>query len=67
MANRSDFYSAKLPRSLKKLLSLGEASGARDKAAASAARKIFLAAHASHVGFKLRRSSESNRDAADGE
>jgi hypothetical protein len=57
MANRSDFFSAKLPRHLKKMISLGEVSGALSKEGANFSRKTFAAAHAHHVAFKLRRNS----------
>ena len=49
MANRSDFFGAKIPRTNKKLISMGEASGAIDKAQARALRKMFAEAHAHHV------------------
>ena len=62
MANRSDFFSSKLPRYYKKMIALGEMSGAYDKAGARQIRKAFIDAHANHVGFKLKRSSENNRD-----
>lgn len=65
MANRSDFLSAKVPRTNKKLISMGEASGAIDKAQARALRKMFAEAHAHHVAFKMRRNSENNRDASE--
>ena len=66
MANRSDFFSAKLPRSLKRMISLGEAAGHYNKQEANDLRKAFIAAHATHVGFKLKRNTD-NRDSSDTE
>lgn len=66
MANRSDFFSAKLPRQLKRMIALGEASGQYDKATARDLRKAFIDAHATHVGFKMKRTTD-NRDASSGE
>ena len=67
MANRSDFFDAKLPRYLKKMLALAEFSGAHSSAQAKEVRKLFINAHATHVGFKLKRNVADNRDAATGE
>ena len=67
MANRSDFFSSKLPRYYKKMIALGEMSGAYDKAGARDMRKLFIEAHATHVGFKMKRGNESNKDASDAE
>jgi hypothetical protein len=64
MANRSDFFNAKLPRYLKRMITLGEAYGNYDKVTANEMRKAFINAHANHVAFKLRRNTENNRDAA---
>ena len=55
MANRSDFFNAKLPRYLKRMISMGEAAGHFTKEQAREARKAFIDAHASHVAFKLKR------------
>ena len=65
MANRSDFFSAKIPRSLKKLLSLGQIAGIHNKASASEARKLFIDAHASHVAFRMKRNTVENRDSGE--
>ena len=65
MANRSDFLNAKVPRANKRVIALGEVSGAIDKNQARAFRKMFAEAHAHHVAFKLKRNSENNRDASD--
>jgi hypothetical protein len=55
MANRSDFFSAKLPRSLKKMIALGEMAGHYNKHQAGDMRDIFIKAHAHHVAAKSRR------------
>lgn len=55
MAHKSDFYTAKLPRSLKKMLAMGEARGYYDKSEARSLRKAFIDAHAAHLGFKMKR------------
>lgn len=65
MANRSDFFSSKLPRSLKKLISLGQMAGVHNKASASEARKLFIEAHASHVAFRMKRNTVENRDSGE--
>lgn len=57
MAHGSDFYNAKLPRYLKKMIALGEAAGAYDKQQARLMRKGFIDVHATHVAFKLKRQS----------
>ena len=68
MANRSDFFNAKLPRSLKRMLTMGEVYGwTRDQHARGDLRRSMIAAHANHVGFKLKRHSTENRDASDSE
>jgi hypothetical protein len=65
MANRSDFFNAKLPRYLKRMISLGEAAGHYSKNDADAMRKTFIAAHANHVNFKLKRNADSHRDSSE--
>ena len=44
------------------MISLGEAAGNYDKNTAKSIRRAFIDAHANHVAFKLKRSSENNRD-----
>jgi len=65
MANRSDFFSSKLPRYYKKMIALGEMAGHYDKAGAREARKIFINAHAAHIGFKTKRTDVTSSDASD--
>ena len=68
MANRSDFFSAKLPRSLKRALAMAEAYGwVKDNHERGDLRRSMIAAHTNHVGFKMKRHSTENRDASDGE
>lgn len=55
MANRSDFFSAKLPRSLKKMIALAEMAGHYNKHEAGAVRDLFIKAHAHHIAAKTRR------------
>lgn len=55
MANRSDFFSAKLPRSLKKMIALAEMAGHYNKHEAGVVRDLFIKAHAHHIAAKTRR------------
>lgn len=69
MANRSDFFhtSAKcprLPRSLKKMLSL-MSNG--DKHHDGAVRRAFIDAHQTHVAAKLKRGNETETASGAGE
>lgn len=52
MANRSDFFDAKLPRYLKKMIALVPNLSAAES---RAMRKLFIKAHAAHVGHKMKR------------
>lgn len=64
MANRSDFYRAKVPRSIKKMLALNHC----DPHERAVMRKLFQEAHASHVAFKLKvRSGKAGAASDDGE
>jgi len=68
MANRSDFFSAKLPRATKRMLTMGQVYvWTGDQHARGDLRRSMIAAHANHVGFKMKRHSTENRDASDGE
>jgi hypothetical protein len=67
MANRSDFFSAKLPRQYKRLLAAAETRGwVNGSQERGELKRAFIAAHANHVGFKLRRNTD-NRDSTDNE
>lgn len=58
MANRSDFFTAKLPRGFKRLLAAGETYGwIKDKHERGSIKRSLIAAHATHVGFKMKRHS----------
>lgn len=66
MANRSDFFNAKLPRQWKKILAMGQVYGwTGDEHNRGMIRRSIIQAHASHVGFKMKRHSTENRDATD--
>lgn len=68
MANRSDFFSAKLPRQFKRMLAMEGANGwLKNSHERGMVKKYFIEAHATHVGFKMKRNSTDNRDASDGE
>jgi hypothetical protein len=67
MANRSDFFTSKLPRQQKKLLAMAETYGwLNDAHERGELKRAMLAAHANHVGFKMKRNTD-NRDASDSE
>jgi hypothetical protein len=58
MANRSDFFNAKLPRGFKRMLAMSETYGwIKDSHERGKLKRQFISAHASHVGFKLKRQS----------
>lgn len=68
MANRSDFFdtSAKcprLPRYLKKMLSLNSQGAHHD----GEIRRLFIAAHQTHVAAKLKRGNEDAVDTTEAE
>jgi hypothetical protein len=58
MANRSDFYNAKLPRYLKRALS-ASSKYIGDVHQQAEVRKLFINAHESHVAFKLKRRQDT--------
>ena len=68
MANRSDFFDAKLPRGLKRMLAMQQAYGwAGNEHDRGATKRLLIEAHANHVAFKMKRHNTENRDAADSE
>lgn len=68
MANRSDFFNAKLPRSIKRMLTMGQVYNfTGDQHARGDLRRAMIAAHANHVGHKLKRHTTENRDASETE
>jgi len=63
MANRSDFFSAKLPRGFKKLMAMGETYGyIKNSHERGQFKRIFISAHANHVGYKLKRNAIETKD-----
>lgn len=68
MANRSDFFSAKLPRHFKRILAMAETYGwVADSHERGSLKRSLIDAHASHVGFKMKRQNTENRDSSDAE
>lgn len=68
MANRSDFFNAKLPRSIKRMLTMGQVYNfTGDQHARGDIRRAMMAAHSNHVGYKLKRNTAENRDVSDSE
>jgi hypothetical protein len=68
MANRSDFFNAKLPRSLKRMLTMAEANGwVANSHERGSIKRSFIAAHANHVSHKLKRQNTETRDTSDAE
>ena len=58
MANRSDFFSAKLPRGYKKLMAMGETYGyIKNSHERGQFKRMMISAHANHVGFKMKRNT----------
>lgn len=64
MANRSDFFNAKLPRATKRMLTMGQVYNfTGDQHARGDLRRAMIAAHTNHVNFKLKRQSmETNSE-----
>lgn len=63
MANRSDFFSAKLPRSFKKLMAMGEIYGyIKNSHERGQFKRMMIEAHSNHVGHKMRRNALETRD-----
>jgi hypothetical protein len=62
MANRSDFFNAKLPRQYKRMLAMGQTYGwTGNEHSRGLLKRQFISAHANHVNFKLKRqSAETN-------
>ena len=67
MANRSDFFNAKLPRQYKRMLAMEQAYGWSGKQEYHTVKNLFINAHANHVGYKLKRNTADNRDVSDSE
>jgi hypothetical protein len=68
MANRSDFFNAKLPRQFKRMLAMAEAYGwINDSHERGDFKRSMIAAHANHVSYKLKRQHTETRDTSDAE
>lgn len=68
MANRSDFYDAKLPRQYKRMLAMSQTYGwTKDSHDHGMLKRAFILAHANHVGYKLKRQSMETRDTTENE
>jgi hypothetical protein len=64
MANRSDFFNAKLPRSIKRALAMAETYGwVKNSHERGDLRRLMIDAHSNHVGYKLKRNTTETRDA----
>jgi hypothetical protein len=58
MANRSDFFNAKLPRQYKRMLAMAQTYGwSGDEHSRGSVKRAFINAHANHVSYKLKRQS----------
>ena len=58
MANRSDFFNAKLPRQYKRMLAMEQTNGwLNNSHERGAIKDLFIKAHANHVAYKLKRQS----------
>lgn len=63
MANRSDFFNAKLPRHFKRMLAMEETNGwIKDEHERGNLKRIMIEAHSNHVAFKLKRNTVETRD-----
>jgi hypothetical protein len=63
LANRSDFFSAKLPRGLKKLMAMGEIYGyIKNSHERGRFKRMMIEAHSNHVNYKMRRNALDVKD-----
>ena len=63
MANRSDFFSAKLPRGYKKLMAMGEIYGyIKNSHERGSYKRAMIEAHSNHVGYKMKRNALDVKD-----
>jgi hypothetical protein len=66
MANRSDFFNAKLPRQYKRILAMSEAYGwINDSHERGDFKRSMIAAHTNHVAFKIKRQSMDNANSSE--
>ena len=68
MANRSDFFNAKLPRQFKRMLAMEQTNGwVKDNHEYGVLKRLLIQAHINHVGFKMKRQAmESNSSGEEG-
>lgn len=65
MANRSDCFSAKLPRQYKRILAMEEAYGyIKNNQERGVIKKAYIDAHSNFVAFKLRRNLSEGSESA---
>jgi hypothetical protein len=58
MANRSDFFNAKLPRGFKRMMAMAQTNGwVKDSHEYGKIKNLFIDAHANHVRYKVKRQS----------
>ena len=68
MANRSDFFNAKLPRHFKRMLAMSETNGwIKDSHERGELKRSFIDAHANHVSYKMKRNAIETRDTSEAE
>lgn len=60
MANRSDFFNAKLPRYLKRALTMQSINMTKEQS--NEIKKIMMGAHQSHISHRLKRNTVDNKD-----
>ena len=67
MANRSDFFNAKLPRSIKRMLTMGQVYNyTGNEHRRGEIKRNFIQAHANHVGYKMKRqANDTGGDSAE--
>jgi len=67
MANRSDFFNAKLPRQYKRMLAMAQTYGwTGNEHNRGELKRHLISAHANHVGFKLKRQSADTGSSEEG-
>lgn len=67
MANRSDFFNAKLPRVIKRALIMGQARGYLTQEEHAYAKNRLIESHRNFVAYKLKRNIVENRDTTEAE
>jgi hypothetical protein len=68
MANRSDFFTSKLPRQYKRMLAVAESRGwINGNQQRGEIKNSLISAHSTHVGFKMKRHNTENRDSTESE